>query len=77
MPTNVIVTIDRQHLSDLQHVASKLEQAGLQVSEIKDYGLIFGQLEHSKIDLLKGYDEVNDIEEEGHVQLPDPNSDIQ
>ena len=76
-PTNVIVTIDKQHLDDLPGVANKLSNDGLHVSDIKDYGLIFGQVDSSRINVIRNHSEVNDVAEESYVQLPHPDSDIQ
>lgn len=77
MPLNVIVTIDKDHLDDLKNVALKLEKEGLSISDVKDYGLIFGQLDSSKISKIKNHKEVANVESDNYIQLPPPDSEIQ
>lgn len=65
----VIVTVDEQHLAEIQTVASALQSAGMQVEQVlSSTGIITGKVPLSGIPALKSIAGVVDVETDQEMQ---------
>jgi hypothetical protein len=65
----IIVTVDDQHLSEIQSIATDLQSAGMQVDNVMSIsGIVTGEVAHSQIQTLKNLPGVVDIELDQEMQ---------
>lgn len=61
--TRIVVTVDDQHLSDIQSVSTALQSAGMKVENVlPSTGIITGEVAQPKIQELKNLPGVVDVE---------------
>ena len=74
----VTVSVDDEHLGDVDGVAERLREAGLSVDALlAEIGVITGRIEESRADALRDVEGVADVERSREFQLPPPDSEIQ
>jgi hypothetical protein len=75
---DVTVTVADSHVAQIQDVARRLEQSGMQVGQIlTTLGIITGSVDESQISTLEAIDGVAAIERQKDFQLPPPDADVQ
>jgi hypothetical protein len=76
--TDVIVTLDEGHLSQIKEVAARLSAMGLRdINTLGSIGAITGRVSSDLLDKLQGVPGVSAIEPSGSVHIAPPESDIQ
>ena len=76
--SKVTVTVDDDHLDDLEGVAEKLRAEGLEVDQVLgDIGIITGSVPSDKRESVGGVEGVAAVEDEIDFQLPPPEAGIQ
>lgn len=74
----ITVSIDDQHLSQIEQVSQALQRSGMTVEQtLPIVGIITGTMPSEKIDDLREIEGVQSIELQQGYQLPAPGSDIQ
>ena len=74
----VIISIDDEQLAEMKSVAKRLEQAGLNITQILDIvGIISGACEESQLNNLRQISGVAAVEIDQNYQLPFPDSTVQ
>lgn len=75
---SIVVTVADSALKDIKGLAERLTQKGLSVDRVMAItGVITGTCDPKRMKGLEGIQGVASVEEELHVQLPDPDSDVQ
>ena len=73
----VVVTVDDEHLSEFDQVATRCQAAGLDVQESLEFlGQITGQIDPANENALRKIPGIA-VEESKTVKLPTPDSDVQ
>ena len=76
--TEVIVTLNEDHLSRIKEVAEQLSAMGLRdINTLESIGVITGRVSSDLLDKLQGIPGVCAIESSGSVRIAPPESDIQ
>jgi hypothetical protein len=76
--TRVMVSIDDDHLSNMPAMVRRLEDAGLEVDQADDFGIVTGSIDSSdKIDSLQQVDGVSHVAPQREFQLPPRGSKVQ
>lgn len=77
-PAEVTVSVDEDHVGNLDEIAERLEALGLSVEELLgEIGVITGRIEESRAGDLEAVEGVAHVERSRGYQLPPPESDIQ
>lgn len=74
---SVVLTIAESEVGKIKSIAEMLKKDGLEVSQILDFGLIFGHAEDAVIKKLREHKEVVSLTEEQRVNIAPPDSKIQ
>ena len=75
---SVVVTLDNEHMSQIEQVADECRAAGLVVHEFLEMlGQVTGEIDPDKENELRKVSGVLSVEESQEYQLPPPNSEIQ
>jgi hypothetical protein len=78
MKTNVLVSIDDQHLAEMPSVVERLRNAGLEVQRsLSSLGTVTGSIEHTRIPQVREVEGVAGVEAAREVGIAPPDSDIQ
>ena len=78
MTTNVLISIDDQHLTSMPSVVEQLESVGLQVHRaLEMVGTVTGEIEPSRIPAVEQIEGVASVEAEREVQIAPPHSPVQ
>ena len=76
--SKVTVTVDDDHLDDVEGLAEKLRAEGLEVDQVLgDVGIITGSVPSDKRESVGGVEGVAAVEDETTFQLPSPEAGIQ
>ncbi|HEX6898912.1 MAG TPA: hypothetical protein VF789_04330 [Thermoanaerobaculia bacterium] len=74
----VLITIDDEHLNDIDRLVKACEKAGLEVeSSLESIGTITGAIDPDKLDELSRVPGVAGVEREGEYDVGPPDSDLQ
>lgn len=76
--TEVVVSVEDEHLERLSAVAEELRSAGMAVGEVMDeLGIVSGSIEPGKMEDLSAVTGVASIERSREVGIPPPDSPVQ
>lgn len=65
----IVITVDDQHLAEIQAVATALQAAGVKVNNVMPIaGIITGEVSQTKMQELKGVSGVVDVEVDQEMQ---------
>ncbi|MBJ7295552.1 MAG: hypothetical protein JHC73_04340 [Dolichospermum sp.] len=68
-PQRIVVTIDDQHLPEIQAIASSLRMAGMRVDKVLSVtGIITGEVSQIRINELRDVSGVADVEPDEEMQ---------
>ena len=68
-PQRIVVTIDDQHLPEIQAIASSLRMAGMRVDKVLSVtGIITGEVSQIRINELRDVSGVADVEPDQEMQ---------
>ena len=74
----VIVTLDDEHLNEMNKVTDECQAAGLDVHESLEFlGQITGEIDPKQEDALRQIPGILSVEESKEVKLPPPDSEVQ
>jgi hypothetical protein len=74
----VTISVDDEHVGNLDEVAQRLREAGLSVGELlAEIGIITGRIAESRADDLEKVEGVAHVERGREYQLAPPDSEIQ
>ena len=78
MRRDVTVTVADSHASDIDEVAGRLRDAGMQVDQVLGtLGVITGSIDATRIAALEQLDGVAAVEEQTGFQIAPPDADVQ
>ena len=78
MRREVTVTVADSHAGDIEDVAERLREAGMQVDQVlATLGVITGSIEAPRIAVLEQLDGVAAVEEQTGFQIAPPDADVQ
>ena len=74
--TNVTVTVDDEHLAEIDEVADRLRERGMRIDQIlASIGIVTGSVE--QVEVLRGVTGVESVAAEERVDLGPPDQEIQ
>ena len=74
----VLVSVDNEHMSQMDKVTQRCREAGLEVDQALDaVGVITGSIPESLVSNLSGIKGVQSVERGQNYQIAPPDSDIQ
>lgn len=78
MPTNIVVSVDDDHLGQIDEVVERLQAAGMHVEQVlHPVGVITGSVDDPRLTLLSAVPGVAAVEPQRAFRLPPPDADIQ
>jgi hypothetical protein len=76
--TDVLVSVNDEHLERLGAVAEELRSAGLKVNQVMDdLGVVTGSIDSAEMERLSAVDGVASVERAREVGIPPPDSPVQ
>jgi hypothetical protein len=70
--------VSDSHIDKIATIAAAAKQAGMKIEQqLKDLGILTGEIEQNNIDRLRQVDGVSYVEEERTVRIPPPDNPIQ
>lgn len=73
--SRVIVTVDDEHLADLDELAARLREHGMEVDQVLASGFVIGTVED--LEALRDVPGILTVDEEGVMGVPPPDQEIQ
>lgn len=77
MKKNIVITVSRESLEDIEALRSKLTERGVVINNILSFGVITGEVEEQVIGEISLMNEVEHVDLDREIRLPPPESDIQ
>lgn len=78
MIKNLLITVDDNHLSDLSEIVDKIKDQVLEITKVRDYGVISVKSDQSAIQFLKKIKGVESVKEDTLTRyIAPPDSEIQ
>ncbi len=78
MKASLLVSVDDQHMDDLEAVVGRLRAAGMEVERtMAEVGTVTGSIDPSRLDALRRVEGVAEVEQAREYRLPPPESPVQ
>ncbi|KMQ64316.1 hypothetical protein ACM46_08470 [Chryseobacterium angstadtii] len=77
MKSNIVLTINEMSIHKLDTIVDKLEELGMSVDNVFEFGVIIGTMESNDVGELKTIKEVDSFTVDAQISLPPSDENVQ